>query len=49
MDVTFKGLLQLARDTVQDPRDGARQIMALNAPMQRALDGADADGGGRPS
>jgi hypothetical protein len=33
MDVTFKGLLQLARDTVASPRDGARQIMAINAPM----------------
>lgn len=33
MDVTFKGLLQLARDTVASPREGARQILAINAPM----------------
>lgn len=34
MDVTFKGLVRLARDTVASPRDGARAIMAINAPVE---------------
>lgn len=34
MDVTFRGLLRLARDTVTSPRDGARAILAINAPIE---------------
>lgn len=34
MDVTFKGLLRLARETVSAPRDGARTILRIDAPMQ---------------
>lgn len=34
MDVTFKGLLRLARETVSSPRDGARTILRIDAPVQ---------------
>ena len=33
MDLTLPGLLRLARETIQDPKGGARRIMALDAPM----------------
>lgn len=33
MDVTLPGLMRMARETLQDPRVGARRIMAIDAPM----------------
>jgi hypothetical protein len=34
MDVTFSSLLQMARDTVSDPRAGARRVMALDLSLR---------------
>lgn len=34
MDVSFKGLLRLARDTVSAPREGARTILRIDAPVE---------------
>lgn len=34
MDLTLRGLLALARDTISDPRGGARRIMSIDLSLQ---------------